>query len=106
LRKRSTYLYTVTFDDYIHAFKQFTLYKQYLQGGPFGHGPDTNELLLRRTQGSSDPTKLITVVANYTYELSFTNHLPHLKGEEVLGLLNNLLIVLLALTVIPIILTM
>jgi hypothetical protein len=33
------------------------LYKQYLQGGPVGHGLIKNELLLKRAQGSSDPTK-------------------------------------------------
>lgn len=33
----------------------------------------------------NDPTKLVMVVANYTSKLSFTNCLPHLKGEEVFG---------------------
>jgi hypothetical protein len=33
------------------------LYKQYLQGGLVGHGLIKNELLLKRAQRSSDPTK-------------------------------------------------
>jgi hypothetical protein len=72
-------------NDYVHVFKQFTFYKQYLQGGPTSHAPNTNELLLKRAQGSNDPTKLVTVVANFTSKSSFTNHLLHLEGEEVLG---------------------
>jgi hypothetical protein len=35
-------------DNYIRAFKQSTLYRQYLQGGPSNHGPNKNELLLKR----------------------------------------------------------
>jgi hypothetical protein len=61
------------------------LYKQYLQGDLVGHGLDKNELLLRRAQGSNDPTKLVAIVANYTFGSSFTNCLPHLKGEKVFG---------------------
>ncbi len=59
------------------------LYKKYLQGGLTSHGPDKNELLLRRTQGSSDHAKLVVIVANYTSRSSFKNHLLHLEGEEV-----------------------
>ncbi len=61
------------------------LYKQYLQGDPVGHGIDKNELLLRRAQGSNDPTKLLAAVANYTFGSSFKNCLSHLEGEKVLG---------------------
>ncbi len=70
-------------DDYVQVFKQSTLYKKCLQGGLPGHGPDKNELLLRRTQGLSDHAKLVVIVANYTSRSSFTNHLLHLQGEEV-----------------------
>jgi hypothetical protein len=42
-------------------------------------------LLLKRAQGSSDPTKLVVFVANFTYGSSFINRLPHLEGEEVFG---------------------
>jgi hypothetical protein len=85
LGKHDTCLYIATFDDYIRAFKQSTLYKQYLQGSPSSHGLDRNELLGLRIQRLSDPTRLATIVANYTSKSSFTNCLPHLKGEEVFG---------------------
>jgi hypothetical protein len=49
-RNHDTCFYTMTFDDYIRAFKQFTLYRQYLQGGPISHEPNRNELLFRRAQ--------------------------------------------------------
>jgi len=85
LGKHDTCLYIATFDNYIRAFKQSTLYKQYLQGSPSSHGLDRNELLTLRIWRSSDPTRLATIVANYTSNLSFTNCLPRLKGEEVFG---------------------
>jgi hypothetical protein len=67
------------------------MYRQYLQGGPANHGLDKNELLLRRAQGSNDLAKLSVVVANYTYRLSFTNCLPHLKGKKVFGFAKRLI---------------
>jgi hypothetical protein len=74
------------FDNYICAFKKSTLYRLYLQGGPFGHGPNGNELLLRRLpDGQVILLDLLQAMANYTFGLSFINHLPHLKGEEVFG---------------------
>jgi hypothetical protein len=85
LGNRDTCLYTITFDDYVWAFKQSTLYRQYLWGGPSGHGPNRNEFLLRRTQQSSDPIRLVIVVANYTFGSSFFYCALHLKGEEVSG---------------------
>ncbi len=85
LRKCGIYLYIMTSDDYICAFQQSTLYKQYLQGGPYGHGPDRNKLLLRRAQRLTDLARLPAIVANYTFGSSFTNRLPHLEGEEVVG---------------------
>jgi hypothetical protein len=54
-----------------------------LQGGPPGHGFDRNELLLSRACGLNDFAKLVVNVTNYMFESSFTNHLPHLEGEEV-----------------------
>jgi hypothetical protein len=54
----------MTFDDYVWAFIQFTLYRQYLQGSLAGHGPNRNELLLRGAQRSSDLATVIIVVAN------------------------------------------
>jgi hypothetical protein len=82
-------------NDYIQAFKESTLYRQYLQGGLFGHGPDRNEFLLRKAQESSDPYRLAATMANYTFGSSFFYYTSHLKGEEVLGLPTDLLIVLL-----------
>ncbi len=73
------------FNDYVQAFKQSTLYRQYLRGGTYSHGPDRNELLLRRAQGSSDLAKLTVNVANYTFRFSFFNCISHLEGEEVFG---------------------
>jgi hypothetical protein len=72
-------------DDYIRAFKQSILYRQYLQGGPSHHGLDRKELLLRKALGSSDLARLVAIMANYTSRLSFTNCLPHLEGEKVFG---------------------
>jgi len=56
-----------------------------LQGGPPSHGPNRNELLLRRAQGLSDLAKLTIVVENYMSRSSFTYHLLHLEEEEVFG---------------------
>jgi hypothetical protein len=58
LRKCSTSFYTVICNDYVWAFKQSTLYQHYLQGGPFEHGLDRNELLLRRAHVSKDVSNL------------------------------------------------
>jgi hypothetical protein len=72
-------------DDYIRAFKQSTLYRQYLQGGPSHHGIDRKELLLRKAWRSSDLVRLVAIMANYMFRSSFTNCLPHLEGEKVFG---------------------
>ncbi len=52
---------------------------------PIGHGPNKNELLLRRAQQFNDPTKLATVVANYTFGSSFFYRISNFEGEEVFG---------------------
>ncbi len=83
--KCNTYLYTMMCNDYVHVFKQSTLYRKYLKGGPLGHGHDKNELFFRGACGSNDLTKLTIVVANYMFEPSFANHLPHLEGKQVFG---------------------
>jgi hypothetical protein len=72
LRKCSTFLYIMTCDDYVRAFKQSTLYQHYLQEGPFRHGPYRNEFLLRKAHVSKDASKLIAVIANYVFRTSFT----------------------------------
>jgi hypothetical protein len=54
------------------------------------HGPDRNELLLKRAYESSDHAKLATTITNYMFESSFTNHLPHLEGKEVFGSMKQL----------------
>jgi len=54
------------------------------------HGPDQNELLLKRAYGSSDHARLPTTIANYTFKSSFTNRLPHLEGEEIFGSMKQL----------------
>jgi hypothetical protein len=81
----------VTSNDYVHVFKQFTLYRQYLQGDPNGQGPNKTELLLKKAQGSSDLAKLTADVANYTFGSSFTNCLLHLKEKEVFGFVMQLI---------------
>jgi hypothetical protein len=64
----------------------YIIYRKYLQGGPLGHGPDRNELLLKRACMLSDLARLAVVVTNYTFESCFTNRLSHLEeGEEVFG---------------------
>jgi hypothetical protein len=75
----------MTLDDYVWAFKQSTLYIQYLWGGPSSHGLDRNEFLLKRAQQSNDPIRLVIIVANYTFGSSFFSRALHLKGEEVFG---------------------
>ncbi len=59
-----------------------------LQNTPFNHGLDKNELLLRRAHVSSNPIKLVIILANYTLGSSFTTQIPHLNGEEVSRLAN------------------
>ncbi len=58
-----------------------------MQGGPFGHGFDKNELVIFVKEGSrvKYPIKFAAVVTNYMSDSSFTNYLPHLEGEEVFG---------------------
>ncbi len=56
-----------------------------MQGGPPCHGLKRNELLLKKACGSNDSTRLAIIVANYTSESSFINHLLHLEIEEVFG---------------------
>ncbi len=41
-----------------------------MQGGPFGHGLDRNELLLKMACGSNDLARLAIVVANYTLQMA------------------------------------
>jgi hypothetical protein len=79
-------LFITTFDDYVWAFKQSTLYRQYLQGGPFGHGLNKNELLLKRAQMSHELISLVATIENYKDGSSFMIHFPPLEGEKVFGL--------------------
>jgi hypothetical protein len=105
LGKCSTYLYIATPNNYTHVFKQSTLYKQYLQGGPSGHGLDRNELSWR-AQRLNDHAKLAIVVANCMSGSSFTNCLLHLEGDKVFGSSKRFVDCPLSLTMIPIVLTM
>jgi hypothetical protein len=45
---KGTCLFVATFDDYVWAFNQCSLYYAFLQGGASRIGPDKNELCLRR----------------------------------------------------------
>jgi hypothetical protein len=49
----------------------------------FGHGRNKSELLLRKAHMLGDPTKLVTIIANYIFEFSFMTQILHLEGEEV-----------------------
>jgi len=59
-------------NDYICVFKQFTLCRHYSQGGQLSHGPNKNELLLKRAQTLSDLVRLVVAMANYMSRSSFT----------------------------------
>ncbi len=54
-----------------------------MQGGLPSHGPNRNELLLRRAKQYSDIAKLVVDVVNYTSRSSFSYRIPHFEGEEV-----------------------
>jgi hypothetical protein len=56
-----------------------------LWGGPFGHGLDKNEFLLKKAQQSNDNVRLVVVGANYMFGFSFSYCVPHFKREEVFG---------------------
>ncbi len=53
--------------------------------GSTSHGPNRNDLLLKKVQQFSDPNRLVAVMANYTSRFSFFNCVPHLEGKEVVG---------------------
>jgi hypothetical protein len=44
-----TWLYIVTYDDYVQPFKQTTLYYYFKKGGPLGQRLNKSEILLRKT---------------------------------------------------------
>jgi hypothetical protein len=48
-RKKGVCLYVVTFNDYVQAFKQLTLYYHFKQHGRLGQGIEKSELLLHIT---------------------------------------------------------
>ncbi len=55
-----------------------------MQGNLAGHKLNKNEMFLKRTQRSSDHVRSTVVVAIYTFGTSFSNHVMHFEGEEVL----------------------
>jgi hypothetical protein len=59
-------------DDYVQAFKQFSLYYAFLQGGASRTDLDNNELCLRRANQFGDPVRIAVAVAKYT---SSFNHM-------------------------------
>lgn len=56
-----------------------------MRRNPFGKGPDIIKLFSKTTHFSRDVSKLMVVVANYTYGFLFTTRTPHLEGEKVFG---------------------
>ncbi len=83
--KRGACLYVVTFDDYIQAFKQSTLYFHFKQGGWPSQGLDKSELLLCKTTRSRDPKQLVDVVLKYSPRSACTIGITHMEGEEIFG---------------------
>jgi hypothetical protein len=58
----------------------------WLTRGPFGHGPNKNEMLLKRAQMSHELIWLVSIVENYKDRSSFMIDILHLEGEKVFGL--------------------
>ncbi len=78
-------MYVATFDDYIQAFKQLTLYSHFKQGGWPGQGLDKSELLLCKATQSRDPKQLVDVVLKYSLRSACTIRIAHMEGEEIFG---------------------
>jgi hypothetical protein len=58
-------LLVVIFYGYVKAFKQSSLYKEYLKGGQLRQGPDNNEFHLQRANQPHDLLQVTVVVTKY-----------------------------------------
>jgi hypothetical protein len=65
-------LYVVIFDGYVQAFRQSSLYNEYLKGGQLRQGPDNNKFHLQRV---SQFNKLLQVTVIVTKYASFFLHI-------------------------------
>jgi hypothetical protein len=83
LEKRGVFLYVTTFDEYVRAFRQSSLNKDYLKGGWSRKGPERNEFHLKRANQFGDPLQIVAIVTSYTMNSSFATSTPHLEGEKV-----------------------
>ncbi len=80
--KRGGWFYVVTFDNYVHDFKQSALYMVYLNGGNCKKGLDKVGLQLWWASQFGDLLQMATTIAKYTIESSFTKRTPHLEGQK------------------------
>ncbi len=78
-------LFGATFDNYMHAFKQSSLYYAFLQGGAFGTSRDKNELCMRKANPYGDLVQIAIAIAKYTSSFGLFIKISHLEGEEVFG---------------------
>jgi len=69
-------------DNYVQAFKQFSLYYAFLQGGASRTNLDKNELCLRKASQFGDPVGIAVVVAKYTLSFNHYARILQLEGEE------------------------
>jgi hypothetical protein len=74
-------LYVATFDDYVQAFKQTTLYYYFKKGGPSCQGPDRNELFMHKVSQSCDLNQLVNVILKYALGSSIKTKITHMGGE-------------------------
>jgi hypothetical protein len=78
-RKRGSYLYTTTSNDYVWSFRNNSLYKEYLRGGPSKKGLDKNELCLHKANAFGDPLQMAIVVTKYVSGSSFISKMLHFE---------------------------
>ncbi len=81
----STCLFATTYNDYVQAFKQSSLYFV-LQGGASRTNPYKNELHMCRANQFGDPFQIVVAIAKYTSSFGLSTKISHLDGEEVFGL--------------------
>jgi hypothetical protein len=60
-------------------------YRVYLNGGRCREGHARDELKLRQTSQSSDPSQMANDITKYTNGSSFITRISHLEGQEVFG---------------------
>jgi hypothetical protein len=74
-RKRGSYLYTTTSNGNVWSFKQSSLYREYLRGGPSIQGLNRIEFHFHRVSGFSNPLQMVVAIAKYASY--FTSRMSH-----------------------------